>query len=281
MGKNLYQKLAEYQGDMPWGSVLDAGTGLSSLDWLCKLPSDSWTGVTASKQMADKLAGTVARYARPQDRLVIGNWLDETLLQGECFDTVIADYLLGAIEGFAPYWQHRLFARLQPLVRKRLYLVGLEPYVSHVPDDAGGQLICEIGRLRDACLLLAGERPYREYPLSWVMDFLPLSGFKILNVERIPIHYGEYFINSQLDMCHRTIGKFPGWEFRFALLKQISELRQRAIALMEKEGGLFHGHDYIVCAEPENVPPLFATGSVKFHDRQVVNNILPQPPYCR
>jgi len=32
-------------------------------------------------------------------------------------------------------------------------------------------------RLRDACLLLAGERPYREYPADWVLRALRRSSF--------------------------------------------------------------------------------------------------------
>ena len=42
---------------------------------------------------------------RKQDRIIVANWGDPTLLAGETFDTVLADYLIGAIEGFAPYFQ--------------------------------------------------------------------------------------------------------------------------------------------------------------------------------
>lgn len=39
------------------------------------------------------------------DEIVIGNWRDERFLEGQVFDTVLADYLVGAIDGFAPYFQ--------------------------------------------------------------------------------------------------------------------------------------------------------------------------------
>lgn len=37
--------------------------------------------------------------------MVIGNWQDENFLKDRVFDTVLADYLVGAIDGFAPYFQ--------------------------------------------------------------------------------------------------------------------------------------------------------------------------------
>lgn len=33
--------------------------------------------------------------------------MDENFLKGRVFDTVLADYLIGAIDGFAPYFQVR------------------------------------------------------------------------------------------------------------------------------------------------------------------------------
>ena len=127
---------------------------------------------------------------RPEDRLLLGNWTDPDLLAGEQFDTVLADYLLGAIEGFAPYFQTELFARLRPLTLKRLYITGMEPYVvTERPEEEAGAFIWEIGRYRDACLLLSGEKPYREYPLDWVLAQLPRSGFRPIASRKFPIGF--------------------------------------------------------------------------------------------
>lgn len=41
------------------------------------------------------------------DEIVVGNWRDEKFLEGRVFDTVLMDYLVGAIDGFAPYYQVR------------------------------------------------------------------------------------------------------------------------------------------------------------------------------
>jgi hypothetical protein len=39
--------------------------------------------------------------------IVYGNWQDEEFLDGRQFDVILADYLIGAIDGFAPYYRKR------------------------------------------------------------------------------------------------------------------------------------------------------------------------------
>ena len=114
-GSRLYQIVADMQGDRPWGNFLDAGTGKGSLRWLLTLDTERWTAITASPGMAEQVTRELGDQKRPEDRLLVGNWSDPEFLQGERFDTVLADYLLGAIDGFAPYTQDQLFSRLRPL----------------------------------------------------------------------------------------------------------------------------------------------------------------------
>jgi hypothetical protein len=247
---SLYEKITELQGALRWGSVLDAGTGRASMRWLLSQSTDCWTAITGSSRMAETTRLEIGDRMRAQDRLLVGNWVDPQLLAGECFDTVLADYLLGAIEGFAPYWQDELFLRLRPLVAKRLYVMGLEPYVCDFPEDAAGRAITEIGRLRDACLLLGGELPYREYPMDWVLRKLEQAGFRLVDAHRIAIRYGERFINSQLDMCTRALGRVPNRQLAVALQQHVAEIRRRALALSHVEAGLRYGHDYLIVAEP-------------------------------
>ena len=121
--------IQQLQGDSPWGTFLDAGTGVQSLRWIAELGTERWTGVSASPAHAERVREAIKEAQRPEDRVVLGNWVDTDLLKGEQYDTVMADYLLGAIEGFAPYYQPYLFKRLRPLTRTRLYVKGLEPYV--------------------------------------------------------------------------------------------------------------------------------------------------------
>lgn len=247
---SLYQRVSQLHGHRPWGAVLDAGTGPGSIRWLEGLDSQRWAAVTGSPLMLEKTMQAMAAPARAQDQLLVGNWMDPQLLAGESFDVVLADYLLGAVEGFAPYWQDRLFARLRPLVRKRMYVIGLQPYIHGRPDTPAGKLINDIGRLRDACLLLAGDSPYREFPLDWTMRSLEASGFHVADAELVPITYGPRFIRSQLAMCHRAIGKLADRNLAVAMLRHISELEARALASSQQLGGLSHGNDYVIVAEP-------------------------------
>ena len=248
MNPSLYERLTQLHGALPWGSVLDAGTGPGSMRWLQSLDTERWTAVTGSPRMAD----VVRKEARPrsQDRLLVGNWLDPDLLAGETYDVVVADYLLGAIDGFAPYWQDQLFPRLRPHIAGRLYVIGLEPYILHTPADRAGRLVNEIGRLRDACLLMSGDRPYREYPLDWVLRHLTQARLKAIDVHRFPIRYGERFVVSQLELCARAVEQLRDRALAVALQAHVAALRDRALAYVSREGGISHGNDYIVVAEP-------------------------------
>lgn len=247
---SLYARVSELHGHRPWGSVLDAGTGRASMRWLLGLETERWTAVTGAEAMAAQTRAEIGDRMREQDRLVVGNWSDPELLAGERYDTVLADYLLGAIEGFAPYWQDRLFGRLRPLVGRRLYMIGLDPYVHGVPAEPAGRLVNEIGRLRDACLLMANEQPYREYPLDWSLRHLERAGFRIVDAHTVPIAYRERFVHSQLDLCMQSVGKLRDRALAAPLLAHIADLRTRALAWIAREGALRHGHDYIIVAEP-------------------------------
>jgi hypothetical protein len=250
----LFRHVETLQGDRPWGAMLDAGAGVKSLQWIQALATDRWTAVTAAPSMAEATRAALGEGIRPQDRLVVGNWIDETLLAGETFDTVLVDYLVGAIEGFAPYWQDHVFDRLRPLVANggRLYVTGLEPYVPYTPTTDSGRIICEIGRVRDACLLLAGERTYREFPLDWVLRYLERAGFRIVESRRFPIRYGARHVNGQLDMCRRRLERFGSAALGNSMLHYVEELRLRALLVLARDGGLRHGHDYVVAAEPSS-----------------------------
>jgi len=247
---SLYEEITRLQGDASWGSVLDAGTGSASMQWLLGINTTRWTAITGAPAMADKVRPLLAGRQREQDRLLVGNWMDPDLLAGEQYDTVLADYLLGAIDGFAPYWQDQLFARLRPLVGRRLYIIGQEPYVPYQPQDTPGRLINAIGRLRDACILVAGGRPYREYPQDWVMRHLQAAGFRTLDVLRYPIRYRERFINGQLDLASQYVQKLDDRVLAAALEGHIAQLRRHALLQAEQLNGLAHGHDYVIVAEP-------------------------------
>jgi len=205
---SLFDAIDQLHGKRPWGRTLDAGTGVGSLAWLLSKPPNEFTvplvAVTASPVMRSDLvrqfplanaadapappaaATDVAPAAPSLDasawalgagvRLVMGEWASGALLPNETFDTVVADYLVGAIDGFAPHLQDIVGSALIlagrppsagtqhvescPLSRAlvqvlenvahrvrrnggKLYVTGMEPYPDRAP-STGGQLVIEV-----------------------------------------------------------------------------------------------------------------------------------------
>lgn len=249
-GSALYSYIKTLQGKAPYGRVLDAGTGPRSLRWLMSLNTDNITAVTGTPAMEAQVQRLVGEQQRSQDRLLVGNWTDPDLLAGEQFDTVLADHLLGAIEGSAPFFQTALFARLRPLTLKRLYITGMEPYVIERPRDEAGALIWEIGRYRDACLILSGERHYREFPLDWVVSQLRRSGFQPVAARKFPIGYKEKFVNGQIGLCRPRLERLADQTLGQSLIAHGEALRSRALAYIESHGPLSPALHYVVAADP-------------------------------
>lgn len=243
----LFDHIASLHGDRPWGSVLDAGTGRHSLRWVSALPTTRWTAVTADPDMLRELTEETSIPRRPADRIVLGGWTDESLLEGELYDVVLADYLLGAVDGFAPYFQHRLFARLARHVGSRLYVVGLEPLPDVVSTDAE-RAVTEIARLRDAVLLLCRERPYREFPAAWVRAHLERAGMRVVSEQRFGNALGHGWIDGQLDMCARRLARLPE-ALSASMGAYVEELRGRAHAVCDAHGKLRCGADHVLAAE--------------------------------
>lgn len=249
MTSALFHHIATLQGDRPWGRFLDAGTGVNSSLWSTAMTTDRWVGVSGSPAHARQVEAEIGARLRPGDGLVVGNWADETLLAGERFDTVLADYLLGAIEGFAPYFQAQLFRRLRPLVGRTLYVVGLDPYVVGPAETPSETMVRAIGRLRDACLLLADETPYREYPVEWAVNAIAESGLRVTHAKRFPNRYRETWVDGQLDMALRRLPKLADRTLAASLQARIETVRAAGLAMCRQEGGLKAGADWVICAE--------------------------------
>ena len=245
----LFGFIERLQGSTEWWRFLDAGTGRHSLQWVSGLKTRSWTAVTGDPLRAQSLTRKFSRVMRPTDQFVAGNWQDAAFLHGERYDVVLADYLLGAIDGFAPYFQDRLFPRLRPHVGARFYIVGLQPY-ELLERSPAGLLIRELARLRDACILLAGDRCYREYPLEWVTRHVEEAGFVVEEAQTFPIRYGAQFFVEQLNVCERKLTKIQRPALVKGLRDTIADLRERGLALCRLEGDLRFGEDYVVCARP-------------------------------
>ena len=250
MADVLFDTVKRLQGSAPWGDVLDAGTGLHSLRWLTERTTRSITAITGAWSREVALRSQLGGVLRPSDRLLTANWSSPSTLAGETFDVVLADYLLGAIDGFAPYYQDQLFERLRPHVRGTLYVIGMEPLPDSPASTPATRAIQAIHRLRDACILLAGHRPYREYPLTWVERNLVRSGFTVTHAEQIGICFRARHVNRQLDVCLRKLEHLPDSELAAALRAHIERLREEALSAVQAEEGARLGSDWVVAARP-------------------------------
>ena len=137
--------------------------------------------------------------------------------------------------------------RLRPHVGERLYVVGLAPYPS-AADDPWGAALLDIVRLRDASILLAGERTYREYPVDWVVRNVERSGFAVQDVQSLPIRYGSRFVNEQLDGAARNLTKIADKALTAPLQGAIERAREHALALHAAGAASTFGEDWIVYA---------------------------------
>jgi len=254
-----------------FGSLLDAGTGSHSLSWIAsvvhreKLLADSeednnarkvhmkdFTAITADESMRRKVSEEATELGvQDSGNIIIGKWNDATLLEGKLYDTILVDYLIGAIDGFTPYFQDQIFDRLAAhlAIGGRLYVAGLQP----IPDkiDGDGDVFCRITKVRDACILLAGHRCYREYPLDWIERHLEKAGLSVVQNRQYPIMYGHYSMKRQINLARSKLIHFPTKTLADSMGKVLDDLDKEALEVTSKQpnGKISLGFDYVVVAE--------------------------------
>lgn len=147
---------------------------------------------------------------RENDKVLVGNWMDDKFCDGlGTYDTIFADYLIGAVDGFSPYEQDTIIKRLRNHINPggRLYVIGMNPIPDHALQPA--EVITEVRRARDACIQLAGHRPYREFPLNWMIRHLEIANFKIIKSKSFTILHSEESILRQLRVAQSKLDLMP------------------------------------------------------------------------
>lgn len=254
----LFGTIEAQHQNRPFGSVLDAGTGVHSLRWIATLVDKGmtdFTAITADESMRRQVQFEAEELAVDRcGTILVGNWFDEKNpldLGQETYDTIIADYLIGAMDGFSPYKQDLVIDKLAKLLRPkgRLYVVGLEPIPDAVPGDAN--VICRTCHVRDACILLAGNRCYREFPLWWVERQIEQCNLlHVLQSSQHSILYRHETIVKQINVARSKLPFFPNAELRAAMAHVLDELETQSKDATERAGGrLALGFDYVVSAE--------------------------------
>lgn len=114
-GDILFESIVAMHGDKPWGTFLDAGTGVHSMKWIQTLNTKSISAITADYHMERQVMSNESvsmNWRQDVDRMLCGNWMDENFCANlGKFDTILADYLIGAVEGFSPYEQDVILAK--------------------------------------------------------------------------------------------------------------------------------------------------------------------------
>jgi hypothetical protein len=291
----LFGAIESMQGDIPFGRVLDAGTGLHSLRWLVTLRSlHSFVAITAD----ESLRTTCQRELRALEgdceidrgEIMAGNWFphaastsskgsggggsssssrihnDTIHLEPESFDVILADYLIGAMDGFSPYHQDEILDIIAHYLKPggRLYVVGLQPIPDSVAaasedggcHDASADIICKVRRIRDACILLAGHRCYREYPVSWVERQLTRHDSSTggiwthLETRTFPILYRHETIVKQINVGRSKL-QYMEPQLAATMAKVLDDLEVESRIATERavSGRIQLGFDYVVCAQ--------------------------------
>jgi hypothetical protein len=249
---------------------LDAGTGLNSLQWISHLLSNpekygvtDYTAVTASPTMAhiiQKQASEIGIHDL-EGHLVFGNWFaakdEKPICDGELYDTILVDYLIGAMDAFSPYKQDCIFDVVKQHMKPggRIYLVGMEP----IPSKAEGtaNLVCKVKNIRDACILLAGERCYREYPLDWTIRTMKQHGLHIIDQSCYKLLHLEHDVLDQLGVAKSMLHHIDNPELRSSMEDAILQLECAVRITLKKTGPIHLGFDYLVVAEvPGDDDPL-------------------------
>lgn len=257
----LFGSIERQQGTKPFGNFLDAGTGVHSLCWIATLGDKGmtdFTAVTADANMKQSCEKTIAELG-VYGNIAMGNWFSESdpLTFNTKFDTILADYLIGAMDGFSPFKQDLILPKLAALLNPggRLYIVGLQPIPDKV-DDPAGNIICRVRQVRDACILLAGHRCYREYPVDWIERQVDeMDGMRLVETGKYPILYRHATILRQINVGRSKFPYFPTPELAESMGKVLDQLEKESFEATQKSsnGAITLGFDYVVCVEKASV----------------------------
>lgn len=242
----------------------------------------SFTAITADEAMRLRVSEEAKELGIDSSNIIVGNWNEgvivnndngntvefvssssdtttdsnnknnkTALLKGQFFDTILADYLVGAIDGFSPYFQDQIFHRLVHHLAPggRMYIIGLQP----IPDWAAGDanIICKITKVRDACILLANHRCYREYPLDWIERHVTRAGMKVVESRTYPIRYTHETIVRQINVGRSKLKLFPSKSMANEMGKVLDDLERESLEVTKRQadGRITLGYDYVVVAE--------------------------------
>lgn len=240
-----------------WGRVLDAGTGAHSLKWLQTLNTESIVAITADNGMKNTILTdkAVKPLREGRDEVLVGNWMDfEFVSSLQKYDVILADYLIGAVDGFSPYEQDVILDKLRDhlLPQGKLYIIGMNPIPDHAtPPSSSAELITEIKRARDSCILLAGHRPYREFPIEWMKRHLDKSKLRITKIKNFTILHSVESSTRQIKVAQSKLPLITNIALRSGLEAYLDDLTNRVKAAIGATlaNNIPLSFDYVIACE--------------------------------
>ena len=269
-----------------FGHFLDAGTGSTSLRWISTIlhrsedtklnahdyekkgnvSMESYTAITADEEMHQRITEMVQNLdISEQGQVIVGNWMDGVRKDGSLdtrgnnylfhggktqvqFDTILADYLIGAMDRFSPYFQDVIFERLAVHLKPggRLFVLGLEP-TARIHD-----ILSQIKHVKDACMLLAGERPYREYPLEWIQrNLAKVEGLSIVEMKIYPLSFSFEKLVDQINVGRIHLKDIASQDVAESMATVLNDLQSKALEITKKSktGKVRAGFEYALVIE--------------------------------
>jgi SAM-dependent methyltransferase len=252
MSDILFSTIERYQEGKPWGRVLDAGTGVNSMKWMLGLDCIDWLGITADARMKASVVREAKLAADEASKVVVGNWMDEAFCSSlGKFDTIVADYLFGSIDGFSPHTQDLVLKKMKQHLNPggTLYIIGMYPIPDHA--DGSAEIITEIRRVRDACILLAGHRPYRELPSEWIIRHLQKEGFEVRKTRNFSILHSKDSAVRQIRVARSKLELMENGAVRGGMQLYLDDLEARVEEAVDdtESGNIPLSHDYVIAAD--------------------------------
>ena len=77
-----------------------------------------------------------------------------------------------------------------------------------------------------------------------------MNGFEVLTVKHFDIRYKKLFVNAQIDICAPIIERLVDRDLAEALKAHGETLRKKALDVINSEGALCSGRNYVISAKP-------------------------------
>jgi hypothetical protein len=124
-----------------------------------------------------------------------------------------------------------------------------------IPDEPThpASIVSEVRRARDSCILLAGHRPYREFPLDWMRRHLETSKFSIVGSKNFTILHSQESIVRQVKVAQSKLPLIVNVDVKKGMEKYLVDLEARARSAVREAGGKIPlSFDYVIAAEHQH-----------------------------